>query len=304
MGVVLKFAVCKMEGESKKKEPLVVVDSKAEIIGKLSRSVDPFTKDYYKLACRILLPRNVDNDNDFSKLYEMAENSLGEEECIRFTCSIFREAGYNNHGLTEFAEKTLGYNVREYNVRKVYPRVDLILTTYNFICNLDPNDPRNDFQSFQSFVCLKTGVDRNGYNTPFLLVKLCFDEGIIPEDGNISEMLKLSEIYNRGYYFKHYCTRQGFTKEGNTIKQYNLFIVDTIGRDGRKCSFQSVFVRARVALFVSIVIRCTLFCVGLSMNKSNSKETKNKPSESCQYINIILVINKNITLNKRQEGKV
>ncbi len=193
----------------------LVIDRKTTIIGKLSRSLNPRTIDYYKLACRMALTRNVD-DSSFFDIYKHVENQLGEKEGVRFTCGVLKEAGYNNHPLIGFAKEEMGDDMRGFDLRKDYASVDLILTTYDFIDDLFQADNRNDFQDFQSCVCSKADVDFNGYDTPFKLVKLCFDEGII-DNNDCLQMYEWARILNRNDIFDRYLGRHLVTHEGRII---------------------------------------------------------------------------------------
>ena len=183
---------------------------------KLSRRLDTYHIEYYKIACCGL---NVDKEkvnnckDNFCSLFQIVKNNLPDEAVI-FTCEVLKISGFNDvRRLMKYAECT------NYNVRTEHQLVDCRITVLSFLNDL----VERDFDNMRTRVCSCTKLSEDYMKTRSALVEVLFDERVINKD-DTEFVYKIAKIFNRHCFFDEYYTRHPIVVPGILYIKYTHII--------------------------------------------------------------------------------
>ena len=195
---------------------MMAVDPVDDEILELSRRLDTYHIEYYKIACRGLNIEKykVNNCKDnFGGLFQIVKNKLPDEAVI-FTCEVLNISGFNDvQRLMQYAECT------NYNVRATHPLVDCRITVLSFLNDL----VERDFDNMRTRVCSHTKLSEDYMKTRSALVEVLFDERVINKD-DTKFVYKIAKIFNRHCFFDEYYTRHPIVVPGNLYIKYTHII--------------------------------------------------------------------------------
>ena len=196
--------------------PVAPVDTADNEILELSRRLDTYHIEYYKIACRGLNVEKykVDNCKDnFGGLLEIVRNKLPDEAVI-FTCEVLKISGFNDvQRLMKYAECT------NYNIRTKHQLVDCRITVLSFLNDL----VERDFNNIRTRVCSHKKLSEDYMKTRSALVEVLFDERVINED-NTEFVYKIAKIFNRHCFFDEYYMRHPIVVPGILCIKYTHII--------------------------------------------------------------------------------